>query len=227
VTNASRPRPLSIVECTICSHLGDVERSYSKWGWEEQTLAFPDAVRHLVSLEDPGENAAGEAASGASVCRCPQCGTCYRYTWSGEYLVNGSEERAELCRLAPAQARAWLDDAEYARMMAWMGLWLSHAEPAVRRHASRSLAAHHCAAGDISVVGALLSSTDDEIVRGALCLLRDSWRDGEWDLDLRSLAEALSALQHSPDAEISGAASYLAQACQTMAGSTPPVIPAP
>jgi hypothetical protein len=227
VPDGPQLRPISIAECAICSRLGDVERSYSKWGREEQTLPFPDAVRALVSLEDPAEAESGEAASGESVCRCPQCGTCHRYSWSSEYLANGSEERGELRRLAPAQARVWLDDTEYAWLMGWMGLWVSHADPAVRRHASRALTANHCAAGDVGVVGALLRGTDEEIVRGALYPLRDAWKDKEWDPDLRPAASALVALEHSPDAEISSAARYLVQACPTGNEPAPPVSRAP
>jgi hypothetical protein len=96
--------------------------------------------------------------------------------------------------------------------MGWMGAWLLDGDAAVRRHAARSLAAHHLAAGNCAVVSALLRSPDLEIVRGALFLLRDVWREGEWPIDLRPLAEAVQTLRSSADGEIAGAARYLAQA---------------
>ncbi len=203
-------RLLSLAECPVCSHLSDVEQSYARWGWDEQTIAFPDAARHLIWLED--DSAEGEeAASGTALLRCPECGTLYRYTWASEYLSNGSEERSELRRLAPAQARPALDDIAYERLMSWMGLWLSHADPTVRRHASRSLAAHHLAAMNHSMVRTLLLSSDPEVVRGALLLLRDVVRDREWNVDLNPLGQVLLTLAHRPDGEIASAAGYLAR----------------
>ncbi|MFO7698865.1 MAG: hypothetical protein R6X16_17160 [Anaerolineae bacterium] len=209
---APQERSLSVGECPVCSRLGDVERSFSKWGWDELTIEFPDAVRHLVFLDDTDGETAATGSSGMSLCRCPTCGTFYRYTWSSEYLANGSEDSAELRRLAPAQARARISDPDYERLMGWMGAWLLDGDADVRRHAARSLAAHHLAAGNSAVVSALLRSPDLEIVRGALFLLRDVWREGEWPIDLGPLARAVQTLRFSPDVEIAGAARYLAQA---------------
>lgn len=201
-------RPLSLVECPVCSRLGDVEQSYAKWGWDEQTIAFPDTAQHLVLVEDDALDG-DAAATGTALVHCPECGTLYRYTWSSEYYVNGSEERSELRRLAPAQARGALDDVTYDWLMSWMGLWLSHAEAAVRRHAARSLAAHHLAAGRPDTVRTLLTSVDPEVARGALFLLRDAVRDHDWDIVLSPLSDALQVLARDADAEIAGAATYL------------------
>jgi len=203
-------RLLSLAECPVCSHLSDVEQSYARWGWDEQTIAFLDAARHLVWLEDDSADGHG-AASGTALLRCPECGTLYRYTWASEYLSNGSEDRSELRRLAPAQARATLEDAAYDRLMSWMGLWLSHADAAVRRHAARSLAAHHLAAQNPGMVQTLLQSPDLEVVRGALLLLRDVERIREWEVGLSPLHDALHVLERNADAEIAGAAQYLAR----------------
>lgn len=211
--HTSGSRPLSLSECPVCSRLADVELSYAKGGWDEQSLPFPDAVGDLILLEEDAHDAEG-ASSGISLMRCPECGTLYRYTWSGEYLSNGSEERSELRRLAPAQAREQIDAAAYDWLMSWMGLWLSHTEPAVRRHAGRSLAAHHLAAQQTEMVRTLLMSSDSEVARGALLLLRDAIRDREWAVDLTLLKSAVALLEHSPEEEIARAAQYLSHRMQ-------------
>jgi len=207
---------LTVAACPVCSRLQDVERAYHKWGWDEVTLSFPDAVRHLEPMPagvDAGqENGIGGETSGETLLRCPHCGTPYRYTWSSEYLANGSEDREELKRLAPAQARQDLPEGEYERLMSLAGLWLFHANGAVRRQAARSLLGHHLAAGDAAIVRPLLAAEDEEILRGALFLMRDLYREGREALDLAPLTGALETLQHHRDGEIAGAAQYLLSA---------------
>ncbi len=202
-------RPLSIAECPICSRLGDAERSYARRGSEELTILLPDAARHLVGLEGQPASSTMDAPSGQCVLSCPVCGTCYRYTWDSDDLASGSEERSELRRLAPAQARPLLDEAAYALLMSWTGLWLSDEDAAVRRQAARSLAAHHAAAGALEPVVFLLKSADVDVVRGTLFLLRDVQREGEWPLALAPLREVLVALRASKDEELAAVATFL------------------
>ena len=90
--------------CAICSQLGDVERSFSKYGAPEYDRPFPEAVSRLVIMDIPREPDPDKR----HVRRCPLCGTLYAYLFSYEYLMNGSEDEEELNRMSPEQQRECL-----------------------------------------------------------------------------------------------------------------------
>jgi hypothetical protein len=97
-------KQIPISACEICSQLGDVETSFEKWGWEEQTRRLPAAASRL----EPVGSLDSYDAERHHIRRCPICGTLYRYDWTYEYLANGSEDEETLTRLTPAQAQAYL-----------------------------------------------------------------------------------------------------------------------
>ena len=72
--------------------------------------------------------------------RCPVCGTYYRRTWTYEYLVNGTEDEAELRRLTPAEAGALIAPEAYERLLAAHSAWLQHPDSSTRRYAAQALA---------------------------------------------------------------------------------------
>lgn len=129
---------ISIGDCEICGQLADVETSFEKWGWEEQTRRLPPAAGRLI----PFELLDSYEAERHHVRRCPICRVFYRYDWTYEYLSNGSEDEETLARLTPTQARAYLTDAEYAALIAVLRADLEAADDRTRRYAERALADH-------------------------------------------------------------------------------------
>lgn len=94
--------------CEICSKLSDVETSFYKYGWDDMDRPLPAEASRLepVGPIDSYERERNHLR------RCPVCGTYYHYTWSYEYLVNGSEDEEVLTRLTPEQAGRLLGDQE-------------------------------------------------------------------------------------------------------------------
>lgn len=107
MTEDARPNshPIPLSECPICSKLRDVEWSFSKWGHEELDQSMPPEAHQLVPV---GPTDTPEARR-RHLERCPVCGTTYSFTYSSEYLVDGSEDTWELRRLSPDEARQCLD----------------------------------------------------------------------------------------------------------------------
>lgn len=99
------PHPSPVSECRICTHLHDTEKSFVKFGWDEQNTYLPEAAKELVEAEDtrpPGKDR-------HHIKRCPVCGRLYRYDLAYEYLVNGSEDEETLTRLTPDETRRFLE----------------------------------------------------------------------------------------------------------------------
>jgi hypothetical protein len=158
---------IPISDCAICSRLADVETSFSKYGWEEMTRALPAEAWQL----EPAEPIDTERAQNHHIKRCPICGTLYRYDWSYEYLVNGSEDEEALARLAPSEARRFFSDADYETRMKAMAGWLDHPCAQTRRFAARCLAIHYRAQGERAQIDRLLTSSDTAIAEGARAAL--------------------------------------------------------
>ena len=134
------PEIMPISECEICSHLGEVETSFDKYGWEEMTRPLPAEAGRLIELKDaPGYK------ENDHIEQCPLCGTYYHYRFTYEYLVNGSEDEATLTRLTPTDVRELLADGEYERLIAIQQQHLEHPEASTRFYAARCIAAHHLA----------------------------------------------------------------------------------
>jgi hypothetical protein len=81
--------------CEICSRLGQVETSYTKFGWEQDDRPLPPEASRLEPVE-PLDSYEKERHH---IRRCPLCGMLYQYDWTYEYLVNGSEDEEVLTRL--------------------------------------------------------------------------------------------------------------------------------
>ena len=127
---------ISIGDCEICSQLDEVETSFEKWGWEEQTRRLPPAAGRLI----PVDALDSYDAERHHVERCPICGTFYRYDWTYEYLSNGSEDEETLTRLTPTEARQYLADGEYEALIAALRADLDASDERSRRYAARALA---------------------------------------------------------------------------------------
>lgn len=201
----ARFRDCLLTECDICRHLSDQETSFTKWGWEEQSRRMP-AEAGLLKRAAPPDAGGGREET---VLRCPECGTCYLYASSSEYLANGSEDEATLVRVAPTRVRACLEDVEYLRLVATAGRGLNHPAAVNRRHAARCLTARHLEQGEAGPVREFLTSPDIERVRGALFCLRSFLQRGERRPETEALRDALMQLVGHADGEISLVAPYL------------------
>lgn len=95
------------------------------------------------------------------------CGTFYRYDWTYEYLVNGSEDDETLARLTPTEARQLLSDEEYAERISALRGDLNAVDKRTRRYAARALTDHHLAWGEQEEVEGLLAHPDPEIAAAA------------------------------------------------------------
>jgi len=92
--------------CPICGPIPD--NTYNFWkGGNLETDGIP-ANENL--LEILGAPLFDDSTSSGHWCvkRCPECGTCYKWDFSYEYLVNGSEDEVNLIRLSDVQAREWI-----------------------------------------------------------------------------------------------------------------------
>ena len=77
--------------CEICSKLKDIETSFIYVSDDERSRPLPIESSRLERFK--------LLAGSTEIKRCPICGTFYRYSYSYEYLVGGSEEEEELRRL--------------------------------------------------------------------------------------------------------------------------------
>jgi len=157
-------KDMSIAECEICSKLTDFEYSFDKHGWEEQPRRMPVEAAQL----EPAEDIALRGKENDHVKRCPICGTFYRYVYTSEYLVNGSEDSEELTRLTPAEARGFLSDEAYDRVMAAMTGRPNDPSAQARHYAGRSLVSHDVERGEYHQVPAYLTYPDADVARGAI-----------------------------------------------------------
>lgn len=155
-----------LVDCELCRQLGDVDRSFVKHGWPDSTALEP-AASQLEFVEGvPGRDSQNHHFR-----RCSHCGMYYRYDWSYEFLVNGSEDSEELRRLTPTQARRFLSDDEYAARQAEQVAAIAHADEATRRFAARSVFDECVARADWGTAAELLGHADPLIVGAALSQL--------------------------------------------------------
>jgi hypothetical protein len=207
--NSSEPsarfRYCLLTECEICRHLADEETSFTKWGWEEMDRSMPAEAGRL-------EPAAASGASGnadETVLRCPECGSCYLYSSSSEYLANGSEDEATLTRVSPTRVRTVLSEEEHSRLVEAAGRGLDHAAAVNRRHAARCLTAWHLERAETEPVRRFLASSDIEWIRGALFCLRTFLQRGHRPSRGPDLLGPLQALAGHTDEEIALVAPYL------------------
>jgi uncharacterized C2H2 Zn-finger protein len=89
-----------LINCSICSQLGDQEWASQKYGWEQNDTFLPAASHELNLIRDLKPN----SARALQLWQCPKCNTSYRYESDYEYLVNGSEDEQSLKRLSLEEA---------------------------------------------------------------------------------------------------------------------------
>lgn len=192
-------------DCEICTHLGDVETSFSKYGWEDMTYSMPPQAGGLVLAE----NLAGYAQENHHVKRCPACGVYYQYDYTHEYLVDGSEDEVTLTRLTPDEARRFYSDKVYAFLIEQLSHSLGDGDAKTRAYAARCLVAHHLARGELGTVEAYLMNPDGVVAQGALLQLRFHTKDRSSVDELRSLVPVLRSASRSPVKEVADLAGYL------------------
>lgn len=140
--------------------------------------------------------------------RCPLCGTYYQYDWSHEYLVNGSEDEEVLTRLTPAQARRFLTDQGYDKLMAGLRASLRHESALVRSYAAKSLVSHHLEQHGPASVIPYLQSLDPDVVRGALFFLTRLVQS-EHLVEITELGTALAKVSESAEDDLAARAHYV------------------
>jgi hypothetical protein len=150
--------------CEICRNLGEVETSFSKYGWEEMDYAMPEAANRLT----PAENITECEQRKQHYKTCPICGIFYQYDYSYEYLVNGSEDTVTLMRLTPDDIRFFISDETYAFLLNNFKQSLFDSDGKTREYAARCLAAHYLARDNLIEVEKLLDPANREIMDGTL-----------------------------------------------------------
>jgi hypothetical protein len=212
------PAPGNIIpptECEICRHLDDVETSFYKYGWDDQTEVLPPEAARLV----PAQAITGSDTERHHVKRCPICGTFYRYDFSYEYLVNGSEDSETLERLTPTQARDFLGETKYNDLMAALPAYLQAAEPRTRGYAAKCLVYQHLERREFTRAAAYLSHTEADVVKDVLYFIWRLTANG-YRLENRAAFEpALRALAAGPDRDLARVAGYVLQLTSTRAGT--------
>ncbi len=193
---------IPIAECEICSALGEVETSFSKYGWEDMDRPLPPAAARLEPLK-AFETSDEERHH---IKRCPVCGIFYQYHLTYDYYVNGSEDEEELIRLTPAQARHLMDEAAYEFLMQQALAGLTDTQPLTRRYAAKCLVSHHVERQELVLAGEYLAYADPEVVKGALFFLRKLANDGDRLPEIASVKAAVASLVQHTDPDISGGA---------------------
>jgi len=89
--------------CSICKTIPDSCYAYWKGGVLE-TQPLPNSESKLKVVGAPIYNDS-TSHSHSVIKRCPECGTCYRWDYEYEYLVNGSEDEITLTRLTEKEAK--------------------------------------------------------------------------------------------------------------------------
>ena len=87
--------------CAICSHLGDHEYAFHKFGWEEDDTHLPRQANSLESVKClEGHTSSRERR----LKQCPTCKTFYLYRTEYEFFAPGSEDEEFLTRLTDKEA---------------------------------------------------------------------------------------------------------------------------
>lgn len=98
VSKKIKPFTYDYKNCTICETIPD--KSYAFWkGGDLQSSTLPDSEAKLEIIGAPIYDAS-TSHSHSIIKRCPACGTCYKWDFEYEYLVNGSEDEINLTRLS-------------------------------------------------------------------------------------------------------------------------------
>ena len=207
-TDSQPNHELNLDQCEICSQLSEVETSYSKYGWPDDSQSMDPAASRL----EPAENIEGYDKERHHVKRCPLCGTFYKYDWSYEYLVNGSEDTEELTRLTPTQARRFIDDGTYDLLIRKMERNLNNPDVMARRYAGKSLISHYLELGDIAKIKTYLAHPDSEVLRGGLAFLWNCVDDDHYKiLEIGQLKDKLVELKSHADENIAAISGYVLQ----------------
>ena len=200
-----RPKYIPIAECEICSQLEEVETSFYKYSWDDMTLLLPPAAARL----EPAEDISSGEKKENHIKRCPVCGIFYEYSMSYEYFVNGSEDEEKLTRLTPTQARRFLTDEEYDRLIGIIQSSLDDPNILTRRYAAKCLVSHHLELGEMDAVRQYLSHPDREVALGALRFLLMLAERREKVKELTGLKDVIEGLEGCPDQEVSQKAGAL------------------
>ncbi len=104
IERASRDTPKWKL-CSICNPISDL--SYGFWkGGDLQSGGIPVNESLLGIIGEPFFSDS-TSSRGWCIKRCPECGTCYKWDFDYEYLVNGTEDEITMVRLSDADAREW------------------------------------------------------------------------------------------------------------------------
>ena len=207
--------PASFLDCPVCSQIDAVESSFSKYGWPDDDQSMSSAVNQLIPAEELTSSNENHHLQ-----RCSLCGTFYRYDFSYEYLVNGSEDSATLLRLAPADARRYISDDDYDRRMQAVPAYLQYPDARLQRFGGACLVAHHLRNADLSAIQDFLLQAEPEAGKGAVVYLLnliDNYSDLQTLREMAGLepvlthviAELQMAPQESPRYDLGKVVGYL------------------
>ncbi len=92
--------------CSICNPIPPTSYGF----WKGGNLEGGGIPANENLLEILGTPFFGDSTSSRGWCikRCPECGTCYKWDFDYEYLVNGTEDEINLVRLSDADAKEWV-----------------------------------------------------------------------------------------------------------------------
>ncbi len=201
-------KPILISHCSICSRLGEIETSFSKYGSDDPDRLLPPEASRLVPLTPPDTY----DAERHHVRRCPECGIFYRYDQSYEYFVNGSEDEEELRRLTPTEARDQMSDSTYEHLIAFLEAHRNTPDPRDLHFIAKCLTAHYLATSNVEGITTLLRDSRPDIVKGALFFLRWLVVNGSPVNGMRPFESAIREIRVADDESLRWAVAFFASA---------------
>lgn len=163
-------KPLS--QCGLCSRLPDTDYAFSKYGWPDHDVSMsPDSI-HLTDV-DKGKPGYDDRHH---LLQCPECGTYYKYDYTYEYLVNGSEDEETITRLTPVRVCDRLMHGELEHRMGFVPAELMVVHPNAKRYAVKCLLEYSVFKEDYGPAGELLEHPDPDLREGVLYFL---WKMSE------------------------------------------------
>jgi len=201
-------KPILISHCSICSRLGEIETSFSKYGSDDPDRLLPPEASRLVPLSPPDSY----DAERHHVRRCPECGTFYRYDQSYEYLVNGSEDEEELRRLTPTEVRDRMSDSDYDHLIAFLESHRDTPHPLDRHFVAKCLTAHYLDTSNVEGITTLLRDTRIDIVKGTLFFLRWLVVNGTPVNEMKPYEHAIHDIRTADDESLQWAVAFFTSA---------------
>ncbi len=87
-----------VCECSICSHLSELQCGFQVRGREEQDTFLPESAKQLKTVKELKYD------HRQVIQQCAECGTYYRLFSEYEFIIGGSNDEQILTRLTDDEA---------------------------------------------------------------------------------------------------------------------------